>query len=329
MAAETLAQVISASEEENQKKNKPEPSRQLGLNLDSTLTIQTRRRYIASMPANFEELRIKYKVMNHMWLLSQMREPGRHLFADLTDRTFSDILEELFSENMFMMQREVAGMTLVVPRWEHCLDFEFQLRKEDIRLAVIQAALWLAFEEQQHKLPHWVQLLTIANARQAGPSDEVSKLRKEVADLRKMVSQRSRSPRGKGAGKRSLPAPSQLALPAPPTSKGSGKKGRLAKVRKAHKVGKKILLTSSTSPAGITPSNFRSFDQIMLKGNENRELFFKHFGTLQSASSSSLENVLTQLVRECIAASVVAKRSNHTTNAAVSSLPQPEMATFL
>ena len=30
LAAETLAQVISASEEENQKKNKPEPSRQLG-----------------------------------------------------------------------------------------------------------------------------------------------------------------------------------------------------------------------------------------------------------------------------------------------------------
>ena len=42
LAAETLAQVISASEEENQKKNKPEPS-------DSTLTIKTRRRYIASI----------------------------------------------------------------------------------------------------------------------------------------------------------------------------------------------------------------------------------------------------------------------------------------
>ena len=206
LAAETLAQVISASEEENQKKNKPEPSRQLGLNLDSTLTIQTRRRYIASMPANFEELRIKYKVMSHMWLLSQMRQPGRHLFADLTDRTFSDILEELLSENMFMLQREVAGMPLVVPRWEHCLEYEFQLRKEAIRLTVeenfsIQAALWHAFEDQQHKLTHWVQLLTIANAQQACSSDEVSKLRKEVADLRKMVSQRSRSPRGKGAGK--------------------------------------------------------------------------------------------------------------------------------
>ena len=74
------------------------------------------------MPANFEELRIKNKVMSHMWLLSQMRQPGRHLFADLTDRTFSDILEELLSENMFMLQREVADMPLMVPRWEHCLE---------------------------------------------------------------------------------------------------------------------------------------------------------------------------------------------------------------
>ena len=94
------------------------------------------------------------------------------------------------------------------------------------KISLFKTALWHAFEDQQHKLTHWVQLLTIANAQQACSSDEVSKLRKEVADLRVMVSQRSHSPRGKGAGKRSLPAPSQLALPAPPTTKESGKKGK-------------------------------------------------------------------------------------------------------
>ena len=119
LAAEPRAQVISASEEENQKKNKLEPSRQLGLNLDSTLTIQTRRRYIASMPANFEDLRPKYKVMSHMWLLFQMRQPGRHPFADLTGRTFSDILGELLSENMFMLQREVAGVRVPIAQGSH------------------------------------------------------------------------------------------------------------------------------------------------------------------------------------------------------------------
>ena len=97
---------------------------------------------------------------------------------------FSDILEELLSENMFMLQREVASMPFVIPRWEHCLEYEFQLRKEAICLTVeenfsIQAALWHAFEDQQHKLTHWVQLLTIANAQQACSSDEISKLRKD------------------------------------------------------------------------------------------------------------------------------------------------------
>ena len=71
-----------------------------------------------------------------------MRQPGRHLFADLTDRTFSDNLEELLSENMFMSQREVAGIPLVVPRWEHRFEYEYQLRKEAIRLTVEEKLLY-------------------------------------------------------------------------------------------------------------------------------------------------------------------------------------------
>ena len=103
---------------------------------------------------------------------------------------------------------------------EHCLEGEYQLRKKAIRLTLeekfsIQAALWHAFEDQLHRLTDWVQLLTIANAQQTCPNEEVSKLRKEVADLRQAVSQRSRSPRGKGAGNWALLAPAQLALPAP------------------------------------------------------------------------------------------------------------------
>ena len=75
-----------------------------------------------------------------MWLLSQMKQPGRHLFADLTDRPFSDILEEILSENMFMLQHEVAGMPSVVPRWEHCVEYEYQLRKEAIRLILYSSS---------------------------------------------------------------------------------------------------------------------------------------------------------------------------------------------
>ena len=74
-----------------------------------------------------------------------------------------------------MLQREVAGIPMVVPRWEHCLEDVYQVRKEAIWLTVeenfsIQAALWHTLEDQNHKLTRWVQLLTIANAQQAGPT---------------------------------------------------------------------------------------------------------------------------------------------------------------
>ena len=73
LKAETLAQIINETEEEEQRKLKPEPSRHLGINLDASLMIQTRRRYLSAMPQNTELLRTKHRNMSNMWLLTQMR----------------------------------------------------------------------------------------------------------------------------------------------------------------------------------------------------------------------------------------------------------------
>ena len=59
--AETLAHVISLQEEEKQKGLRPEPVRSVGIHLDSSLSTQTQRRFMAKMPTNIEELRTKYK----------------------------------------------------------------------------------------------------------------------------------------------------------------------------------------------------------------------------------------------------------------------------
>ena len=48
---ETLAQMISLAEDNKQKALKLEVGRQMGLRLDNTLNIQTKRRYLPSMPA--------------------------------------------------------------------------------------------------------------------------------------------------------------------------------------------------------------------------------------------------------------------------------------
>ena len=75
MIAEPLSHVISLAEEKEQKERPPEGARQMGIHLDSTLTIQTRRRFVSTPPANMEE-------HPHKRLLAQMREPRRRLYAE-------------------------------------------------------------------------------------------------------------------------------------------------------------------------------------------------------------------------------------------------------
>ena len=61
--AEELTHVLSLQEEEKQKALRLEFARSVGIHLDSSLSIQTQRRYMSKMLANIEELRTKYKVM--------------------------------------------------------------------------------------------------------------------------------------------------------------------------------------------------------------------------------------------------------------------------
>ena len=147
---ETLAQVVSLEVEEAQEKVKPEQPKQLHLTLDANLTVQTRRRYLSSMPRWVEELRKKYWVMTHMWLLAEMRQPSRAMTADLDEKTWNTFLEELLNRENFNFQRETEGSgEMAGPDWNHCLEYEFQLRKEALRLIreqglSIQWALWAA-----------------------------------------------------------------------------------------------------------------------------------------------------------------------------------------
>ena len=93
------------------------------------------------------------------------------------------------------------------------------MRRQAIKLCVrkgfsFQSAWWSVYRDVEHRMEHWVQLLTIANsssdlahtpsASAAVHNTEVAQPRREVDHLRQVV--RSRSPRGgRGQG-------SQLAL---------------------------------------------------------------------------------------------------------------------
>ena len=120
--------------------------------------------------------------------------------------------------------------------WNHCLEYEFQIRKEALRRAeedglAIGAALWATCNRTQHRMEHWITFLTVANARSekdkqtenTALENKVNALEKQLANIR---NNRSRSPR------------KQL-----PSQKNLGQKSRVhvvAKVEVAEKAPEKV-----------------------------------------------------------------------------------------
>ena len=229
--------MISLAEAEEQERQKPDPPKQFGIHLDSKLTLQTRRRYTGTAPKNTEELRAKYEVMSNMWLLAQLRQPGRSLFSDLQPTTFSRILKQLLGKEDFGLKKELQGKFLTAPCWEHCMSYEFELRREAYKQCRettigISAAWWNAYRSQQHRMMHWLQLVSLANSSSSssGSSSQMARMQKKITDLRTEVRRnRSRTPHAsrkqnnRGRARPALPDSQQLALPAPLAAKGKGK----------------------------------------------------------------------------------------------------------
>ena len=222
-----LSHVVSLFEEEQQDARKPDPTRQYNLQLDSKLTITTKRRHLSSEPTDEKGLRFKYSIMTNLWLLAQMRQPGRSIYADLDRNTFIDFLEVLLDKDNFNFYKEVDGRPMISPCWSYCLSYELELRKEAIRLCKeqsfgIQSALWTALRNTEHRMKHWLQLVAIPNAPSSSSNQELQSLKKRIADLEKA---RSRSPRRNAQKQLALPGgPQMMALPAP-SAPPQGQKG--------------------------------------------------------------------------------------------------------
>ena len=100
LKAEPLSYVVSLFEQQDAKK--PDPTRQYNLQLDSKLTITTKRRHLSSDSTDEKGLRLKYSIMTDLWLLAQMRQPGRSIYADFDRNTFIDFLETLLDKDNFI-----------------------------------------------------------------------------------------------------------------------------------------------------------------------------------------------------------------------------------
>ena len=176
------AERLDVVEERAELAKTPNAAKHLGILFDASLTIQTRRRFTSVL----------------LWgLLAKMRQPARQIFADFIETTFPKILDELLSDKNFLLDRNIAGTRMIVPKWDHCLEYEYQVRRQAIKLCVrkghsFQSAWWSVYRDVEHWMDHWVQLLTIANsssdlAHTPSASAAVAQLRREVACLKQAV----------------------------------------------------------------------------------------------------------------------------------------------
>ena len=170
--------------------------------------------------------------------MGQLRQPSRHLFSDLDRNTFADFLDVLLSNKNFLLIKNIGTTRIIRPDWSLCMGYEFELRKEALRLVrekgfSIQRALWGAYNNESHQLKNFLNFLKMDRVEDPDSERKLQqlqcanqKLEKKVAELERAV--RSRSPRGKGnrRGQLALPASTQLALPAPPTPRGGKGKGK-------------------------------------------------------------------------------------------------------
>ena len=256
--AEPLSHVVSLFEEEQQDMKKPDPSRHRNLQLDSRLTIAAKRRHLSSEPTDENGLRLKYAIIANLWLLAQMRQPGRSIYQDLDRCTFNDFLD-----------------TLISPSWSFCLSYEFELRKEAFRLCKeqqygIQAALWSTIRNTEHRMKHWLQLIAIPNTPSSSGGPELQSLKKRIADLerarsRSLTEVRRNKQASLGAG------PSVLALPAPAPRPQGAKRGH-RKCRKGQGKG-------SSSPSGV-----KNFEYLMTSQSI--------FGRISTRSTTKKRSVL-------------------------------------
>ena len=278
LKAEPLSHIVSLFEEEQQDAKRPDPTRQYNLQLDSKLTITTKRRHLSSEPTDEKGLRLKYSIMTNLWLLAQMRQPGRSIYADLDRNTFIDFLEVLLDNDNFNFYKEVDGRPLISPSWSFCLSYELELRKEAVRLCKeqsfgIQAALWAALRNNEHRMKHWLQLVAIPNAPSSSSNQELQSLKKRISDLEKA---RSRSPRRNTQKQLALPGgPQMIALPAP-SAPAQGQKGGRRGSQKKGSAGR-FSNRKSGSISTQSPSGTKNFDFIMKLPLEFRAHFHEKF----------------------------------------------------
>ena len=63
-----------------------------------------------------------------------MRQPGRHLYSNLTEHSFSGFCDDVLSTDNVLLKNELGEHKVIDLEWDLCMAYEFELRREAVGL---------------------------------------------------------------------------------------------------------------------------------------------------------------------------------------------------
>ncbi|CAE8719608.1 unnamed protein product [Polarella glacialis] len=87
-----------------------------------------------AMPVDFKSLRLKLKLLGHLWIFSKLKFPNKDFLRNFSIRDFDDLADFLCGEEVAGLKaKDESGNTVATPSLELVLAYDFQIRKEMIR----------------------------------------------------------------------------------------------------------------------------------------------------------------------------------------------------
>eukprot|EP00434_Breviolum_minutum_P036054 symbB.v1.2.031930.t2/scaffold3763.1/size50786/1 len=108
----------------------------MGATIDKTGTVKIRKGYgEAKPPKSSEELRQRLKLVGHTYIMAQLKFPHKAALQQLTPNHFSKLCDYLLGEQvMGLRAKDEEGAVVSSPSLELVLSYEFQIRKQMVKL---------------------------------------------------------------------------------------------------------------------------------------------------------------------------------------------------
>jgi hypothetical protein len=208
LLAENLQDVVSRDEHQDDPQG-------ASIDKDGRLRLKTVMKKV-SLPRNSEELRSRIKIMGITYTLAKKKNPNRQWLQDATPDIWVDHLDYMLGKRVYGFSIKKEGEAVHSPSWQLVLSYEHQIRKEALRLVMLERktlrdALEASRKDHELREEHFTTPVAMEAAYDANRRDGTRQRQTPSFDRGGPYENPNPGNPGKGKGKR---------------GKGKGKKGR-------------------------------------------------------------------------------------------------------